>query len=153
MRLHKENLANNRKVVLLHRLYNVTNQIILTKLVRIANIFGSCYFIKIDSIDNQTMQNIQCYLSDPLIIQKYNTFNVKAYITTHELFNLLTKIDFDKTMVELYVYDKNAELLCSTNNETYNFYMCISDNDGPFIIFNKLIYDQEKVIAKIKEII
>lgn len=153
MRLHTENLANNRKVVLLHCLNNVADQVILNKLVRIANIFDSCYFINIDSVDNQTMQIIKYYLSDAVTKEKNSTLNVEAYITTHELYNLLTEIDFDNTMVELFVYDKKVKLFPSTNNLKYNFYMCISDNDGPFIIFNKLIYDQNKVLEEIKKII
>lgn len=152
MKLHKENLSDNREAILLHSLYNVEDKIVFNKLVEIANIFGSYYFIKIDSIDNQTLQNIQPYLLEPVIREEMNILKVNAFITKHELFNLLTEIDFNKTMIELYIYDKKINSLQSVNKAEYNFYMCVSDNDGPFIIFNKLIYDQDKVLAKIKEI-
>lgn len=55
-------------------------------------------------------------------------------------------------MIELYFLKEGTEHELSQAEKNFEANICISDNDGPFLVFDRKLYDPKEILSKVKRI-
>lgn len=156
MKLHVEKQKNNRIFIALYSLYDTTNEKVQNCIEEIINIFSCKFYVRLETQNIDVIDKIKEEITNDILIDKKNK-NIKMsfIIKSDDLSKILSFVDLDETLIELFVdyEDNNLERLKSKKEEDFIFFLYLSDNDGPFIIFDKRNYDFKNTISKIKSII
>lgn len=147
-------LKNHRVFISLPSLYDTSQKEIQQKIINIANIFSSEFYIEITGKIDEDIENLTLFVSNTKMDTERASLKITGNILIDKLLNLIASIDNDKIMIELYLFSGVDQIQYSEKKYLYSsFYMCISDNDGPFIIFDSNLYKFSFVVPKIKSLL
>ncbi len=156
-KLYISKQKNNRVFILFPSCYDLSEEKVRNKIQKIAGIFSVNFSVKLTSKNKEIAKSIKAFFPsiDMLINEEKKVIILLFKLSKNNLIKLLECVDYDETSIELFVYYEDLELkqyqYGKENN--FDFYMYITDNDGPFILFNKEVYCFDETIAKIKEIL
>ena len=151
-----EKLSKERVFILFPSLYDIFDSKVKCKIKAIAEYFSKELFIKITSRDAKLTKiiNEMPFVKNIHIEKKRNENIIYFKLLTLHLVKVLDNIDPEITSMEAYAINsmecvKNIKI----NSDMATFYMFVSDNDGPSIIFDKKIYDFRSTLSSIKTIL
>ena len=147
-------LKNHKVFISFPSLYDTTQKKIQHKIVNIANIFSSEFYIEITGKFDEDVERLISFISNTKIDMERVSLKISGNILIDKLLNLIAVIDNDKIMLELYSFSEANQTQYSDKKYLdSSFYMCISDNNGPFIIFDSNLYKYSFVVPKIKSLL
>ena len=147
-------LKNHKVFISFPSLYDTTQKKIQHKIVNIANIFSSEFYIEITGNGDEDIERLISFISNTKIDMERVSLKISGNILIDKLLNLIAVIDNDKIMLELYSFSEANQTQYSDKKYLdSSFYMCISDNNGPFIIFDSNLYKYSFVVPKIKSLL
>lgn len=155
-KIYIEKQKNNRIFILFSSLFDVSNEKVQTKLKNIVEMFATKFYVSIKSKKMELVRDVQVHFSLNNQIEKESSFfKLWLELSANEIVNILSFVDLDKISVELFACkdEYSIEHFKQVNVDETDFYMYFSDNDGPYILFNQINYNYNKIINKINLLI
>lgn len=154
-----EKQKNNKVYIQLSNLEDVSITDIQNRIVDISKIFIlKINYIRLTSSSNEIVKYIKNTfdIENILLLNKKNSVILYFKLEIEKIYKLLAVLNIDnKSMIEIFNFEHELDLpLFAQSQESESIcYICISDNDGPFIIFDKNKYNITEVASKIKNIL
>ena len=156
-KIYIEKQKNNRVFILFPTCCDLSKEKVRNRIQKIASIFAVHFSVKLTSKNKEIAKNMQALFPsvDMSINEEKNRSILLFKLSKDNVIRLLECVNYDETSIELFVNYENLELKQNQygKENNFDFYMYITDNDGPFILFNQEVYNFDESVAKIKKIL
>ncbi len=147
----------NRVFILFLSLYCTHDKSVQDKIKSVTELFAADLLIKMTSSDQEILDTIQTVLAPNDFAMKKNGKDIVLifHISSSAISSLINIIDAEKTSLEIFKYTDSIEIekYWDKPESFVDFYFFISDNDGPFLIFDKNKYAYRDIMKQLKIIL